>query len=98
MLVIKEKWKLILKPEIAVFFGMDALLEDTVEQVTHKIQDKGGIKRCNVSLYMIDSLCNCGKTVNQLLLEDISAEIEIEYRPSEKNDELLDNNDVSCHI
>ena len=87
-----------MKPEIAVFFGMDALLEDTVEQVTHKIQDKGGIKRCNVSLYMIDSLCNCGKTVNQLLLEDISAEIEIEYRPSEKNDELLDNNDVSSHI
>ena len=80
------------------FFGMDALLEDTVEQVTYKIQDKGGIKRCNVSLYMIDSLFNCGKTVNQLLLEDISAEIEIEYRPSEKNDELLDNNDVSCHI
>ena len=44
---------------------------------------------------MVDSLCNCGKTVNQLLLEDISAEIEIKYRPSEENDELLDNNDVS---
>ena len=29
------------------------------------------------------------------MLEDISAEIEIEYRPSEENDELLDNNDVS---
>ena len=80
------------------FFGMDALLEDTVKHVTHKIQDKGGIKRCNVSLYMIDSLCSCGKTANQLLLKDISAEIEVEYRPSEKNDELLDNNDVSCHI
>ena len=73
-------------------FGMDVLPEDTMEQVTHKIQDKGGIKPCNVSLYMVDSLCNCGKTVNQLLLEDISAEIE--YRPSEENDELLDNNDV----
>ena len=42
--------------------------------VTHKIQYKGGIKPCNESLYVIDSLCNCGKTVNQLLLEDISAE------------------------
>ena len=77
------------------FFGMDVLPEDTMEKVTHMIQDKGGIKPCNVSLYMVDALCNCGKTVNQLLLEDILAEIEIEYRPSEEND----NNDVSIsHI
>ena len=48
------------------FFGMDVLPEDTMEQVTHKIQDKGGIKPCNESLYMVDSLCNCGKTVKQL--------------------------------
>ena len=48
---------------------------------------------------MVDSLCNCGKTVNLLLLEDISAEIETEYRPSEENDKLLDNKDVSMsHI
>ena len=66
-----------------------------MEQVTHKIQDKGGIKSCNVSLYMVNSLCNCRETVNELLLEDISAEIEIEYRPSEENNELLDNNDIS---
>ena len=33
------------------------------------------------------------------MLEDISAEIETEYRPSEENDKLLDNNDVSMsHI
>ena len=76
------------------FFGMDVLPEDTMEQATHKIQDKGRTKLCNISLYIDDSLCNCGKTVSQLLLEDISAEIEIEYRPSEENDELLDNNDV----
>ena len=70
-----------------------------MEQATHKIQDKGGIKPCNPSLYMIDSLCNCGKTVNQLLLEDISAEIEIEYRSSKENDKLLDDNDASMsHI
>ena len=77
------------------FFGMKVLPEDTMEQVTHKIQDKGGIKPCNVSLCIVDSLCNCGKTVNHLLLEDISSEIEVEYRPSEENDELLHNNSVS---
>ena len=40
----------------------------------------------------------CGKTINQLLLEDISAEIEKEYRPSEENDEFLDSNAVSMSI
>ena len=82
------------------FFERYVLPEDTMEQVTHKIQDKGRIKPCNGSLYMVDSSCNCGKTVNQLLLEDIaeieiSAEIEIEYRPSEEYDELLDNTGFS---
>ena len=43
---------------------------------------------------MVDSIRNCGRTANQLLWEDISAETEREYRP-EENDELLDNNDVS---
>ena len=81
------------------FFRMDALQEDTMEQLMHKIQDNGGIKPCNVSIYMVNFLCNCGKTVNQLLLEDISAKTYIEYRPPEKNEELLDNNDVSMsHI
>ena len=77
------------------FFFEWMSFQQTQEQVTHKIQDKGRIKPCNLSLYMVDSLCNCGKTVNQLLLEDISVEIEIEYRPPEENDELLDKNDVS---
>ena len=44
---------------------------------------------------MVYSLCNYRKTVNQLLLEDITTEIAIEYRPSEKTDELLYNNDDS---
>ena len=80
-------------------FEMDALPENTMEQFTHKIQDNGGIKPCNISLYLVDSLFICGKTVNQLLLEHISAEIEIEYRPSVENNKLLDNTDVSVsHI
>ena len=43
---------------------------------TYTIQDKGGFKPCNVSLYMVDSLCNCLIGIkslcnfNQLLLED----------------------------
>ena len=68
-----------------------------MEHVTRKIQDKGGIKSCNVSIYMVDSLCNCGKNVNQLLLEDVSVEIEIEYRPFEEDDELPNNKTFQCH-
>ena len=74
---------------------MGVFPEDKMEQVTHKIQDKGGIKPCNAGLYMVDFLGDFWKTVTQLLLEDISAEAKIEYRPSEENDELLDNSDDS---
>ena len=42
---------------MVAFFGMNVLPEDTMEQVMHKIQDKGEIKPCNVSLYMVNSLC-----------------------------------------
>ena len=41
---------------------MDILPGDTMEQVTHKIQAKSGINPCNVSLSMVDSLFNCGKS------------------------------------
>ena len=49
-----------------------------MEQATYKIQGKGGIKPSNTNFYMADFLCNCEKTANQLLLEDLSAEVEIE--------------------
>ena len=38
---------------------MDFLPDNTMEQATHKMQDKGGIKTCNISIYMVDSLYNC---------------------------------------
>ena len=39
--------------------------------------EKGGIKPCNVSFNMADSLSNYGKNVDQLLLGYTSAKIEI---------------------
>ena len=56
---------------------MDVLPEDRMVQDMHKMLKKGGIKPCNVSFNMVDSLRNYGKTVNQLLLEYISTKIEI---------------------
>ena len=67
-----------------------------MEQVAHKIRNKSEINPCNLILFMVDSFCHCGKTVSELLLEDISSEVEIEYRSSEENDQLLDNNE-DCH-
>ena len=49
--------KIYFKTRNASVFRMDVLPEDTMEQVTHKIQDKGGIKSCNLSPSMVDSLC-----------------------------------------
>ena len=43
---------------------MDILPEDTMEQVTHTIQDKGRIKPYNISLYMVDSIFDHGKTIH----------------------------------
>ena len=34
--------------------------EETMQQITEKIQDKGGIRPCNVILTKIDTRCHCG--------------------------------------
>ena len=38
------------------FFRMDVFPEDTMVKDMHKMQEKGGIKPCNVSFNMVDSL------------------------------------------
>ena len=42
--------KIYVKARNGSFFEMDVLQEETMEKVTHKIQDKCGIKPWNVSL------------------------------------------------
>ena len=52
--------------------------EGTMHQVTEKIQDKGGIRPCNVSLTKIDTRCHCGNfSLQEFHLKDISQEIDI---------------------
>ena len=52
--------------------------EETMPQITEKIQDKGGIRPCNVSLTKIDTHCHCESfSLQEFLLEDISEEIDI---------------------
>ena len=71
------KWKTCFKSGNESFFRTNVLPKDTMVQDMHKMLEKGRIKPCNVSFNMVDSLRNYGKTVNQLLLEYISAKIEI---------------------
>ena len=59
-LVIKKKWKFILKPETVAFLELISFQE----KQWNKSGNKGGIKTCNVSFYMVDSLRDFGKTVN----------------------------------
>ena len=52
--------------------------EETMQQITEKIQDKGGIRPCNVILTKIDTRCHCGNfSLQEFLLGDISEEIDI---------------------
>ena len=71
------KRKFTLKPEIESF--CNGCSTRRYHGRSHKkIRDKGGIKPCNISLNITGSLCNCRRSKNQLLLEEISTEIEIE--------------------
>ena len=50
------KWKTCYKSGNESFFRMDVFPEDTMVKDMHKMQEKGGIKPCNVSFNMVDSL------------------------------------------
>ena len=61
--------------------------EETMQQVTEKIQDKGGIRPCNRSLTKIGTRCYCGNfTLQVFLLENISKEIDICLPSSDETD------------
>ena len=61
---------------------MEINLEVTMQQVTEKVQDKGGIRLSNGSLTKIDACCHCGNfSLQEFLLEDTSEEIDI-FLPS----------------
>ena len=52
--------------------------EETMQSITEKIRDKGGIRPCNVSLTKIYTHCHGGNFgLQEFLLEDISEEIDI---------------------
>ena len=56
----------------------DVKPDETMKEVATKVQDKGGLKPCHVSVTVVNNICNCGKRIEHLLLENLDNPIEIE--------------------
>ena len=59
-------------------FTVDIIPDETMKEVAAKIQDKGGLNPCHVSVTMVSNVCDCGKRVEDFLLESLDNSIEIE--------------------
>ena len=61
-------------------FTVDIIPDETMKEVASKIQDKGGLNPCHVSVTMVNNVCDCGKRIEHFLLESLDNSIEIEIR------------------
>ena len=59
-------------------FTVDIIPDETMKEVASKIQDKGGLNPCHVSVTMVNNVCDCGKRIEHFLLESLDNSIEIE--------------------
>ena len=59
-------------------FTVDIKPGETMKEVAAKIQDKGGLNPCHVSVTMVNNVCDCGKRIEHLLLEKLDNPIETE--------------------
>ena len=59
-------------------FTMDKKPDETMKEVAAKMQFKGGLNPCHVSVNMVNNVCVCGKRIKHLLLESLYNLIEIE--------------------
>ena len=57
---------------------VDVKPDETMKEVATKVQDKGGLNPCHVSVTVVNNICNCGKRIEHLLLESLDNPIEIE--------------------
>ena len=57
---------------------MDIKPDEIMKEVAQKIQDKGGIMPCHVSVTMVNNVCNYGKRIEHLLLESLDNPIDTE--------------------
>ena len=77
-------------------FTVDIKPDKTMKEVAAKIQDKGGLIPCHVSVTKVNNVCDCGKRIEHLLLESLDNPI---YEWLEKRTETIIENQFkeSCH-
>ena len=59
-------------------FTVDITPDEALKEVAAKIQHKGGPNPCHVSVIMLTNVCDCGRRIEDLLLESLDNLIEIE--------------------
>ena len=52
-------------------FTVDIKPDKIMKEVAAKIQDKGGLIPCHVSVTKVNNVCDCGKRIEHLLLESL---------------------------
>ena len=62
----------------------------TMQEVTIKIQEQGGLQLSQVSLSMIKNSCKSGHDLTHFLLEDTSENIPIEVESGHEKDRITD--------
>ena len=66
------------------FYLLNVEPNTTMQEVTTKIQEQGGLQLSQVSLSMVKNSCKCGHDLTHFLLEDTSENIPIELVDTKK--------------
>ena len=62
----------------------------TMQEVTTKIQEQGGIQLSQISSYMVKNPCKCGHDLTHFLLEDTSENIPVEVESGHEKVRITD--------
>ena len=73
------------------YFIVDIKPDKTTKEVAAKIQDKGGLNPCHVSVTMVNNVCDCGKRIEHLLLESLDNPEEIQIERDKQIELDIDN-------
>ena len=73
------------------YFIVDIKSDKTTKEVAAKIQDKGGLNPCHVSVTMVNNVCDCGKRIEHLLLESLDNPEEIQIERDKQIELDIDN-------
>ena len=72
------------------FYLLNVEPNTTMQEVTTKIQEQGGLQLSQVSLIMVKNSCKCGHDLTHFLLEDTSENIPIEVESGHEKDRTTD--------